>query len=463
MSRKPPRRLFRNHDRPRTPAGPAPGNSSADAASTMAEAVKVLEAGDFPAAIAHLEHVLRIDPASIDAKFRLAAILAGYAGTTEAEFRTAFRLAREILEVAPEFGGAHYLAAVACHFLGLDEEQAAHLEAASRLIPESDANHVPSRFHATTLRLESGDLGALTDFFRWEARHPGRPPGLDGIGPPWDGSPLAGRTILLHTKQNGHGDAFMFIRFAPMVKALGGIVRLATDRAKAGILAGAEGIDRVHVEDTEVSMDLWRHDVSCAVMQLPAVLGMTLDTIPARVPYLRAPDEALARWRPRVEGLPGLRVGIAWAGNPRNARDHLRSFRLDDLAPLADVPGVTLVNLQQGREEEPHADANFPFTRLDGAGEDDTWATTAAIVESLDLIVAPDSAVAHLAGALGRPVWIALPFRSEWRWLRHREDSPWYPAARLWRQEKLGDWGDLFPRMASALAELVAGANPRRL
>jgi hypothetical protein len=429
----------------------------------MDKAVKALEAGDFPAAITHLEHALRVDPASIDAKFRLAAILAGYAGTTEAEFRTAFRLTREILEVAPEFGGAHYLAAVACHFLGLDEEQASHLDAASRLILESDANHVPSRFLSTTLRLESGDLGALTDFFRWEARHPGRPPGLDRLGPPWDGSPLAGRTILLHTKQNGHGDAFMFIRFAPMVKALGGIVMLATDRAKAGILGGAEGIDRVLVEGTEVTMDQWRHDVSCPVMQLPAVLGTTLDTIPARVPYLRAPDEALACWRPRVEAIPGLRVGITWAGNPRNARDHLRSFRLADLALLADVHGVTLVNLQKGREEEPLADANFPITRLDGAGEDDTWATTAAIVSSLDLIVAPDSAVAHLAGALGRPVWIALPFRAEWRWLRHREDSPWYPTARLWRQEKLGDWGGLFRRMASVLAGHAAAVNPGHL
>jgi hypothetical protein len=428
----------------------------------MAETVKALEAGDFPAAIAHLEHVLRVAPASIDAKFRLAAILAGYAGTTEADYRTAFRLAREILEVAPEFGGAHYLAAVACHFLGLDEDQAAHIDAASRLIPESDANHVPSRLHSSTLRLESGDLGALPDFFHWEARHPGRPPGLDRIGPPWDGSPLAGRTILLHTKPNGHGDAFMFIRFAPMVKALGGFVLLTTDRAKAGILAGAEGIDRVLIEDAEVPMDLWRHDVSCAVMQLLAVLGTTLDTIPARIPYLRAPDDALARWRPRVESLSGLRVGITWAGNPRNARDHLRSFRLADLAPLANVAGVTLVNLQKGREGEPLADADFPITRLDGAAEDDTWATTAAIVESLDLIVAPDSAVAHLAGALGRPVWMALPSRAEWRWLRHREDSPWYPTARLWRQEKLGDWGGLFRRMAPALAGLVAGANPVR-
>jgi hypothetical protein len=103
-----------------------------------------------------------------------------------------------------------------------------------------------------------------------------------------------------------------------------------------------------------------------------------------------------------------------------------------------------------------------PITRLDGAGEDDTWATTAAIVASLDLIVTPDSAVAHLAGALGRPVWIALPFRAEWRWLRDREDSPWYPTARLWRQSTLGDWGGLFRRMTPALAEHVAGANPGR-
>ncbi len=360
------------------------------------------------------------------------------------------------------FGGAHYLAAVACHCLGLDEETASHLDAASRLIEESDANYVPVRFLSTTLRLETGDLGVLPDFFHWEGRHPGRPPQLDQIGPPWDGSPLGGRKILLYTKRNGHGDAFMFIRFAPMVKARGGIVLLATDRAKAEILAGAEGIDQVLVEGTEVPNDLWRHDVSCAVMQLPAVFGTTLDSIPARVPYLRAPEEALARWRPRVEALPGIRVGVAWAGNPRKLQDRLRSFRLADLGPLADVPGVTLVNLQRGRECEPIADAGFPVTTLDDACQDDTWATTAAIVASLDLIVTPDSAIAHLAGALGRPVWIALPFQAEWRWLRHREDSPWYPTARLWRQEKFGDWASLFRQMASALAGHVTGANPGR-
>jgi hypothetical protein len=202
-------------------------------------------------------------------------------------------------------------------------------------------------------------------------------------------------------------------------------------------------------------------DVQAPIMSLPRILGTTLATLPAQVPYLSADPGLVQRWRKELAAYPGFRIGIAWQGNPQNPADRHRSFPLDCLAPLAGLPGVQLFSLQKGpgTEQIDQRAGRFPLVEL-GSRLDETsgpFMDTAAVMMSLDLVVAACTSLAHLAGALAVPVWIALKFAPEWRWLYHREDSPWYPTARLFRQPQLGDWTGAFDRMVAALKERLAG------
>jgi hypothetical protein len=205
------------------------------------------------------------------------------------------------------------------------------------------------------------------------------------------------------------------------------------------------------LDGTAVSVTLHCH---CPLMGLPLRLGLTdPDAVPGAVPYLSAPVERVEHWRKRLAGLPGRKVGVVWQGNPTHVGDRWRSVRLERFAPLAAVPGVTLVSLQKGAGREQLADAPFPVVDL-GAELSDDWSDTAGLLAALDLLVSVDTAVVHLAGALGRPVWVLLPLNADWRWLRHRAETPWYPSLRLVRQKTFGVWASVFEQVA---AELAAG------
>jgi hypothetical protein len=197
------------------------------------------------------------------------------------------------------------------------------------------------------------------------------------------------------------------------------------------------------------------HDLQCPLPSLPLAFGTRLDTIPREVPYVAADPAAAARWRDWLGAAPGLRVGLAWAGRPTHANDGRRSLGLAALRCLAEVPGVSWVSLQKGPAATQAPD--FPAPAFSSPGEAlRDFADTAALIANLDLVIAVDTAVAHLAGALGRPVWVLLPHAPDWRWLLAREDSPWYPTARLFRQPAPGAWERLALEVREALASLAA-------
>ncbi len=283
----------------------------------------------------------------------------------------------------------------------------------------------------------------------------------------WNGGRFEGQTLLLHFEQ-GYGDTLQFIRFAPMVKAMGGRVTLLCQPPLVRLLSRCEGVDLV--------CDGQGFEPACHIhaplMSLPAILGTTVETIPARVPYLVAEPAQVEHWRSILDastsndletGVRPFRIGIAWQGQPKHRADHWRSFRLADLEPIARIPGTRLVSLQaeHGTEQIAGLDGRFPIVELPGRRARD-FSETAAIVANLDLVIAPDSAVAHLAGGMGVPVWMGLSVASEWRWMTGRDDSPWYPTLRLFRQSRLNDWGDVFGRMASALVAVVEGRESLR-
>jgi hypothetical protein len=209
-------------------------------------------------------------------------------------------------------------------------------------------------------------------------------------------------------------------------------------------------------------------DLHAPLLSLPGILRTRLETIPASVPYLRAKPELVEYWRGILSAIPGYRVGIAWQGNPEYPGDRLRSIPLAEFAPLAAVAGASLISLQKqhGLEQLPAALERFRVVQLAEVDEQaGAFMDTAAIMMNLDLVVVPDLALAHLAGALGVPVWVALPFASDWRWLLARDDSLWYPTMRLFRQPRAGDWAGVMVRLRAELDGLdrnVAHANPKR-
>jgi hypothetical protein len=328
------------------------------------------------------------------------------------------------------------------------EESIASYDHALRLQPNSASAH----WNRALALLLAGDYERGWPKYEWRWKRKAAKP-RPFRQPQWDGSPLEGRTILLWCEQ-GLGDAIQFVRFAQTVKQNGGRVILECPGILLRLFASVPGVDELVAEGTALST----FDVQAPFMSLPAILGTTLATIPADVPYLTADPELVARWRSRLESLPGFKIGIAWQGNAHHKWDRHRSIPLAKFAPLAEVPGVRLISLQKGpgTDQLKSFTKHYPVTdfgdELDASG---AFTDTAALIRSLDLVITTDTALAHLAGALGAPVWLALSTVVDWRWLLDREDTPWYPTMRLFRQRTLGDWDFDFERMAVQLRRLV--------
>jgi hypothetical protein len=374
----------------------------------------------------------------------------GLALAERGDFAAAEGCYEQALRLHPRYAEAHTNLGSAFKEQGRLEEALACYELALALDPDA----VSTRWNRSLAWLQLGNYAQGWPEYEWRWRRQGTPPRAFAQ-PRWDGAPLQGRTILLHGEQ-GLGDMLQFVRYAPLVKERGGTVLLAAPPGLVSLLSSCPGVERVVPENEALPP----FDAHLPLMSLPAVFGTTLATVPAAVPYLAAEPERLARWRERLAGVPGFKVGTAWQGNPRHQWDRHRSFPLAQLEPLAHVEGVTLVSLQKGPGSEQLAlpGDRFPVLdlgpELDGGGA--AFVDTAAVMCCLDLMVCCDTAVAHLAGALGVPVWVALAAVVDWRWLLGREDSPWYPTMRLFRQDRLGKWAPVFVRMAAALERLVA-------
>ena len=301
-------------------------------------------------------------------------------------------------------------------------------------------------FNLGLLRLMRGDFaGGLPHY---EARFRD---GSERLGaypkPLWRGEPLEGRTVLLHAEQ-GLGDTLQFVRYAACVRERGGYVVLQCQKPLRALLGGCKGVDTVVDEEAPLPP----FDVHAPLLSLPAIFGTTTDTIPNAVPYILPDPELVAAWRARVAERPGLRIGIAWQGNPDFSRDRLRSVPLRHFEPLARIPGVTLYSLQWGAGREQLADFPASSGVIDAALP---WSEAAALVSLLDLVVTSDTSIAHLAGALGRPVWVALSANPDFRWQLRRSDCPWYPSMRLFRQPAPHDWPAVFANMARELATML--------
>jgi tetratricopeptide (TPR) repeat protein len=261
----------------------------------------------------------------------------------------------------------------------------------------------------------------------------------------WKGEPLAGERILLYAEQ-GFGDTLQFLRYVPMVAARGGQVVLEVQPQLLRLLSGTDGASHVISRGEALPEFTWQ----CPLLSLPLAFGTELQTIPARVPYVHPDSTHVAAWQQRLQGNT-RRIGLVWSGNPTMDRNRLRSIPLGLLAPLMNVPGTTFYSLQLGSGSE-QVNQLPPGARLiDQTSALRDFADTAAIVANLDLVISVDTSVAHLAGAMGKPVWILLNKGCDWRWFLEREDSPWYPTARLFRQTTPGGWQEVVNQIEQEL------------
>lgn len=268
--------------------------------------------------------------------------------------------------------------------------------------------------------------------------------------PLWDGSSLQGKTILLFGEQ-GIGDTIQFVRYADILRRQGARTVVACPKPLLQLLQSCPGIDQLLEQNAEMTS----FDVAAPLLSVPGLLQTRLETIPASVPYLSANPELVRKWRDRLNEFPGFRIGVAWQGSTKYHADRERSFPLRELAPLAAVPGVRLISLQKGFGAEQIGSLRNEFEVIDLGDDLDTssgpFMDTAAIIANLDLVITADTSIGHLAGAMARPFWLALSLSPDWRWLLNRDDSPWYPTVRLFRQRTLGEWSRVFQQMAAEL------------
>jgi tetratricopeptide (TPR) repeat protein len=350
--------------------------------------------------------------------------------------------------LAPDHRAALYNRGTALLQLNRRDEALADL---GRVL-ELDPAHVDAAYNMGIALLSLGRYAEGWPLYenRWRASRPTRC-ARRIAAPPWLGrEEISGRRLLLHSEQ-GAGDVIQFARYAPLLAARGARVVLDVPPSLQTLMATLDGVEEVMRNDRDLPV----FDLHCPLLSLPLACGTAVETIPASAPYLRVDPERSAVWRERLGPPRGPRVGLVWSGNPEHLDDARRSIPLAMLAPLIET-GASFFALQPLlRGDDAAALAGLPTLRNLGPDLAD-YADTAAVIDQLDLVIAVDTSVVHLAGALGRPVWVMLPFAPDWRWLLEREDSPWYPTARLYRQGPDRAWAPVIERVAAALREAAA-------
>ena len=399
--------------------------------------VAELELGRYEEAVAACRHAAALDPSDARAYSNL-----GRARMRLGRWEEALDAYVRAAALVPGEVRYHRNVGAAMVNLGRRDEAIARFDEIVRIDPENPDGHVGRAL----LLLLAGDFERGWQEYEWRWR---LAPFKDArFGRPrWNGSNLAGQSILVSCEQ-GFGDAIQFIRYIPMLKAQGATVVVSCQPELMSLFSRSPTID--HVVDNRQAPPATH--VYAPLLSLPAMFRTDLGNMPGEVPYLFTSGPRVVHWKQKLVSLEGMKVGIAWKGNPEHHGDLDRSVSPDWFARLAAIPGVNLVNLQKG--EKPPG-----FRGTDLADQLTDFAETAAIMKNLDLVIAVDTAVAHLAGALGIPTWVAVPFAPDWRWLLDREDSPWYPTMWLVRQPSLRDWQSVFERITAALDGLARQAG----
>ena len=400
------------------------------------------QAGRVDEALEIMRRAMKIDASRAEYHFNLAGVLA--VSGRDSESVEAFRRA---VELRPDFANAWLNLGRRLRFLGRLEEAISALRQAVRLSPEAPVAHI----ELGLALMHHGELleGWREYEWRWKELKP-LFPNPEFARTTWDGSDPAGKRILLYG-EGGHGDAIHFVRYAPLLTRRGAKVTLLCHPTMYRLFQTVRDVDKV----IPVDHPWGPFDFHCPLLSAPRAFGTTLETIPAKVPYLSADPGLSLRWRRRLlaasAGDKRFNVGLVWSGEPTHADNGLRSVTLEQLAPLAAATSVRFYSLQKG---SPGLEARRPPPAMaitDWTGDLKDWADTAALMDNLDLIISVCTSTVHLAGALGKPAWLLSHYPGTWRWMMDRTDSPWYPTLRIFRQKIAGEWSAPIQEMAYAL------------
>ena len=395
----------------------------------------------------HCRQALKLKPDFADALSNLGAIV-----KHQGNFDEAYTLLSRAVALRPRSAEGHNNLGAACGDLGRVDEAIGHYRSAVALRPDYADAHT----NLALALLLGGHFDEGWQEYEWRRWQEKNKPHLRNFSQPlWNGEDLGDKVLLVHAEQ-GFGDTLQFCRFVSG-PVPGRRVILEVQAPLKSLLADLPGVEQIVARGEPLPP----FDLHCPLLSLPRILGTSLATIPAEVPYVRADQQRVAGWQKRLAPHPGLRVGLVWAGNQAMGADRRRSLTLDQFSPLADVPGVCFVSLQKG----PAAAQALPAGMVlhDWTDELHDFADTAALVEALDLVISVDTAVVHLAGALGKPVWLLNRFDRCWRWLIDRNDSPWYPSLKQFRQTEPGDWDGVVRSLGAALVDLTASSPIDRL
>ncbi len=396
---------------------------------------------DYDQAVSYYQKAVQLNPQNPNAYIDL-----GGAFYQQNDMQKAISCCKKAICFNPDNADAHYNLGITLEGLGHYENALAEYNETLRIDPE----YIDAVWNRSLLYLLKGNFDA--GWRDYESRIHTQDwknafPHLEQL-PRWDGASFKGKRLYIQDEQ-GMGDTIQFLRYIPMVKKLGGEIVFKTKKPLLDLISTFDGIDSLGI----ISREKERHlssDLYAPILSLARIFRTTLQTIPENGPYLTAPGEKIEKWCKELTR-PGLNMGLVWAGNPNHKKDHLRSCKLNQFAPLTKIGGINWYGIQKGDAAEQAKvfhEHNF-VTNFNGRLE--TFADTAGLIANLDLIISVDTAVAHLAGAMGKPVWVILPFSPDWRWMLDRDDSPWYPTMRLFRQPRHGDWDSVIHELQRAL------------
>jgi len=389
-------------------------------------------------AILYYEIAIGINQDFVEAHHNL-----GVAYNEQGLFDEAIICFQRTVQIKPDHAGAYYNLGNTFVAKGQFQEALQSYQKAIDIFPDfADAHWGVALLHLRLGNFEDGWKG-----YEWRWKLKDIMVGRNFPQPLWDGSDIRDKTILLHAEQ-GLGDTIQFIRYAPLVSMKGARVIIECQKELVSLLKSVQGVEHVLARDESLP----EFDIHCALLSLPYLLKTTLKSIPNEVPYFRVDATLVEKWRSKLsaEGSP-LKIGLAWSGDLRVKYGHERSCPLENFSPFGKFENLIFYSLQKGGPSRQVFSPPESMSIIDHAIEINDFSETAALIENLDLVISVDTAVAHLAGALGKPVWVLLPFVADWRWMLHRDDSPWYPTMKLFRQPSRGKWEPVIAAMADEL------------
>ena len=362
--------------------------------------------------------------------------------------KAAIKNCRKSIELKCNYAEAYNTLAAA---LNMEQRYDEAIECYNKTV-ECAPDYAEAYYSRGMLYLCCGEFAKGWDDYQWRLKTAKTKVKLWYDKPWWQGENFQGKTLLVQSEQ-GFGDSIQFVRYLPMVKDRGTTVILAEKPELIDLFRDLEGIDDL-VGIRELTEGDVKYDLYVPLLNLPGIFDTGIDNIPARIPYLSAKEPKVVHWGNKI-GTDAFKVGIAWAGNPVHTNDHNRSCALKNFTRLAEIKNVTLFSLQKGPGIEQIKNWQGDTELINLGQQFRDFTDTAATIENMDLIISVDTSVIHLAGAMGKPVWTLLPFMPDWRWMMERQDSPWYPTMRLFRQKSPGCWSDVFAGVKKGLQVLA--------